>query len=140
LSGSQNKVPGSAGVIFATAWFCEGELLGVHKLAWAFFECSIYRLNSKQMRHKGGSKLPHCKAPSARDRETMRYWARRRCSKFSGPGHSAMSLFIPEFNHGCSNAYGIKYVQFSGGKKDTSHEKNHLLLFVFADCTASDSE
>jgi prepilin-type N-terminal cleavage/methylation domain-containing protein len=55
------------------------------KRACAVFECSIYPLNSEQMRHKGGSKLPHSKAPSARDRKTMRHWAslrreQQRCS------------------------------------------------------------
>jgi len=51
----------------------EAKPLEVRKLACAFFECSLYLLNSDQMRHKGGSKLPHSKAPSARDRKTMRH-------------------------------------------------------------------
>jgi hypothetical protein len=33
----------------------------VRKLACAFFKCSIYPLNSCQIEHKGGSKLPHSK-------------------------------------------------------------------------------
>ena len=37
--------------------FAGGEALGVRKLACAFFKCSIYPLNSEQMRHEGGSKL-----------------------------------------------------------------------------------
>jgi len=53
--------------------FVGGEALGVRKLACAFFECSIYPPNSEPMRHKGGSKLPHSKAPSARDRKSMRH-------------------------------------------------------------------
>jgi len=50
--------------------FAGGEALGVRKLACAFFECSICPLNSDQVKHKGGSKLPHSKARSARDRKT----------------------------------------------------------------------
>jgi hypothetical protein len=34
-----------------------------------------YSRNSYQIEHQGGSKLPHSKAPSARDRKTMRHWA-----------------------------------------------------------------
>jgi hypothetical protein len=64
---------GSGVLPYAAKGFVGGEALGGRKLAWAFFECSIYPLNSEQIRHKGGSKLPHSKAPSAQDRKTMRY-------------------------------------------------------------------
>jgi prepilin-type N-terminal cleavage/methylation domain-containing protein len=67
----------------AVSTFClaGGEALGVRKLACAFFECSMNPLNSKQVRPKGGSKLPHSKAPSGRDRTTMRHWTSLRCSR-----------------------------------------------------------
>jgi prepilin-type N-terminal cleavage/methylation domain-containing protein len=65
----------------STICLAGGEALGVRKLACAFFESSIYPLNSEQMRHKGGSKLPHSKAPSARDRTTLGHSARPRCSQ-----------------------------------------------------------
>ena len=53
----------------------------MRKLACAFFKCSIYPLNSYQIEHKGGSKLPHSKAPSARDRKSKWHWAGRRRSQ-----------------------------------------------------------
>jgi hypothetical protein len=39
----------------------------VRKLACAFFKYSLYPLNFYPMEYKGGSELPHSKAPSARD-------------------------------------------------------------------------
>ena len=53
--------------------FAGGEALGVRNFACAFFECSIYPLNSDPTRHKGRSKLPHSKAPSARDANNNRH-------------------------------------------------------------------
>jgi hypothetical protein len=38
--------------------FVGGEGLGVRKLLIAFFACSIYPLNSDQVRHEGGSQIP----------------------------------------------------------------------------------
>jgi hypothetical protein len=67
---SQNP-GGRAGVLPNAAWFLpEAKPLDCASLLCAFFECSICPLNSDQVKHKGGSKLPHSKARSARDRKT----------------------------------------------------------------------